>query len=254
MSEFGEFIQEGMDVSIVGGIGEPRVCVVGCGGAGNNVVEGLYWDHPGIETIAINDNQDRLCSISCSSALLIRPEDVETVEELYGEAIRGKLSNSDIVFVVVGLGGTFGSIAAPVVSRIAKEMNLTVLSVGIQPFAEEMRPHCEETLAELKSQSDAVIVIDNNKLTEISEELTVDEGFKIIQDGISKIITAVCRHITDQIASYLSTDIAEEIRYDLQSMSDTGPGHTTGQAVGGVESAFTQAALFSIEGPLFHFQ
>jgi cell division protein FtsZ len=254
MSEFGEFIQEGMDVSIVGGIGEPKVCVVGCGGAGNNVVEGLYWDHPGIETIALNDNQDRLCSISCSSALLIRPEDIDSVEELYGEAIREKLSNSDIVFVVVGLGGTFGSVVAPVVTKVAKEMNLTVLSVGIQPFAEEMRPHCEETLKELRVMSDAVVVIDNNKLTEISEDLTVEEGFKIIQNGISKIITAVCQHITDQIASYLNTDIAEEIRYDLQSMSDVGNEQMPGHAVTGTESAFMQESLFSVEGPFFNFQ
>ena len=254
MSEFGEFIQEGMDVSIVGGIGEPRVCVVGCGGAGNNVVEGLYWDHPGIETIALNDNQDRLCTISCSSALLIRPEDMEAAEELYGDAIREKLSNSDIVFVVVGLGGTFGSIVAPIVSRIAKEMNLTVLAVGIQPFAEEMRSHCEATLGELKNLSDAVVVIDNNKLAEISEDLTVEEGFKIIQNGISKIITAVCQHITDQIASYLNTDIAEEIRYDLLSMGDTGHEQAPGSVVTGAESAFMQASLFSVEGPFFNFR
>jgi cell division protein FtsZ len=254
MSEFGEFIQEGMDVSIVGGIGEPKVCVVGCGGAGNNVVEGLYWDHPGVETIALNDNQDRLSSISCSSALLIRPEDIDSVEELYGDSIRSSLSNSDIVFVVVGLGGAFGSRVAPVVSRIAKEMNLTVLSVGIQPFAEEMRPHSESTLEELKALSDAVIVIDNNKLTEISEDLTLEEGFKLIQNGISKIITTVCQHITDQIASYLNSDIAEEIRFDLQSMSDSTLEPVTGHAVTGAESAFMQASLFSVEGPFFNFQ
>ena len=102
--------------------------------------------------------------------------------------------------------------------------------------------------------SDAVVVIDNNKLTEISEDLTVEEGFKIIQNGISKIITAVCQHITDQIASYLNTDIAEEIRYDLQSMSDVGNEQMPGHAVTGTESAFMQASLFSVEGPFFNFQ
>jgi len=254
MSEFGDFTQEGMDVSIVGGIGEPRVSVVGCGGAGTNIAERLYWEHPDIETVAVNDNQDRLCSVACSSALLIRPEDIDAVEELYLEAIKAKIVNAGIIFVVTGLGGTFGSRVAPVVARAAKEMDITVVSIGIRPFVEESRSQCEKTIAELKSISDAIVVIDNNKLTELSDEITLEDGFRIVQEGISKIILSVCRHINDQISQYFSSDIAEELRYDILSMGNVQQEADATLTPPQQESGFMQASLFTIGGPYFNFQ
>ncbi|MBX8644239.1 MAG: hypothetical protein KIY12_05905 [Thermoplasmata archaeon] len=253
MSEFGDFIQEGLDVSVVGGIGEPRVCVVGCGGAGTNVVEALYWEHPDFETIAINDNQDRLCSVSCTSALLVRPEDIESVEELYIDAIKAKLVNSGIVFIVTGLGGVFGSRVSTVVAKAAREMDLTVVSIGIRPFAEESRSQCDETIAELRSLSDAIVVIDNSKLAEISEDLTLEEGFSIVQQGISRIILSVCQHINDQISAYFNTDIAEELRYDIMSMNDVRNSTPIEPQTDGA-TGMMQASLFSVEGPHFNFQ
>ncbi len=253
MSEFGEYIQEDLDVSIAGGIGEPRVTVVGCGGAGNNIIESLYWNHPGVETIAVGDNEDRLSSVGCSSALLIRPEELAEVEELYYECIRSKLADADIAFVVSGLGGVFGSRVAPLVARAAHDIGITVISIGIHPFDTEQRSGMDETVQLLRSLSDATIVIDNNRLFEIAEDMTVEDGFSVVNKSVSKIITTVTSRITDQIVSMMSGDIAEEIRFDIMSLSD-GVQHL-GPVEGLVEPGqeFAQASLFSVEGPSFTF-
>ncbi len=253
MSEFEEFIQEDMDVSIAGGIGEPRVTVVGCGGAGNNIVESLYWNHPGVETIAVGDSEDRLSSVGCSSALLVRPEEIAEVEELYYECIRSKLADTDIAFVVVGLGGVFGSRIAPLVARVAHDMGITAISIGIHPFDAEQRSGMDETVQALRSLSDATIVIDNNRLFEIAEDMTVEDGFGVINRSVSKIITTVTSRITDQIVSMMGGDIAEEIRFDIMSLSDSVHQLAAPESFVEPGQGFAQASLFSVEGPSFSF-
>lgn len=254
MSEYGEFIQEDMGVSIVGGLGEPRVSVIGCGGAGNNVVESLYWNHPGLDTIAVSDNEERLSSVGCSSAIFVKPEDIQEIEEQYYDCIRAKLSDSDIAFVVVGLGGVFGSVVAPLVARVAHDVGMTVISIGIHPFDSEQRTGMDETVQLLRTLSDATIVIDNNRLFEIADDISVDEGFGIINSSVSKIITTVTTRISEQIVSMMRGDIAEEIRFDIMSLSDT-VHQPSAPADNFMEpsSGLAQAAMFSVEGPAFNF-
>ena len=243
-----------MDVSIVGGIGEPRVTVVGCGGAGNNVVESLYWNHPGVETVALSDSEERLSSVGCSSALFVRPEEMAEVEELYYDCIASKLADTDIAFVVVGLGGTFGARVAPLVARVAHEMGITAISIGIQPFDAEQRSGMDETVQQLRSLSDATIVIDNNRILEIEQDISIEDGFGIINRSVSKIISTVTSRISDQIMSLMRGDIADEIRFDIMSLSDDVHQMTPGEAFSMPEHGVAQAALFSVEGPAFTFQ
>ncbi len=242
-----------MDVSIMGGIGEPRVTVIGCGGAGNNVVESLYWNHPGVDTIAVSDSDERLSSVGCSSALLVRPEDVSEVEELYYECIRSKLADTDIAFVVVGLGGVFGSRVAPLAARVAHDMGITAISIGIHPFDAEQRMGVDETVSRLRSLSDATIIIDNNRLLEIDGDMSVEDGFGVINRSISKIITTVTSRITDQVISMMRGDIAEEIRFDIMSLSDSVQQLSPAEGFASPEHGLAQASMFSVEGPSFTF-
>lgn len=253
MSEFGEFIQEDMDVTIANGVGEPRVAAVGCGGAGNNVVENLYWNHPGVDTIAISDSEDRLSAIGCSTALLVKPEDIHDVEELYYDCIRAKLAEYDIAFVISGLGGVFGSRVAPLVARAGRDMGITVISIGIHPFDAEQRSGMDESIMQLRSLSDATVVIDNNSLFEIDENMTLEEGFSVINQGVSKIISTVTARISDQIMSMMRGDIAEEIRFDIMSLTESVHPLAHAQGFADPASGLAQASLFSVEGPAFTF-
>lgn len=254
MSEFGEFIQEDMDVTIAGGIGEPRVSVFGCGGAGNNVIESLYWNQPGLDTVAMSDNEDRLSCIGCTSALLVRPEDIPEVEELYYDSVKAKLAEYDIAFVITGLGGVFGSRVAPLVARVARDTGITVISICIHPFDAEQRSGMDETVMQLRSLSDATIVIDNNRLFEVAEDMTLEEGFDVVNKSVARIIETVTSRISDQIVSMMRGDIAEEIRFDIMSLSDSFHHLTPGEGFSSpADHGFAQASMFSVEGPTFTF-
>jgi|GEM_PF-4999627 cell division protein FtsZ len=251
MSEYGNFAQDGMDFSIVGPMEEPRVAVVGCGGAGCNIVEHLYWEHPEYDTIAVNDSAERLSTLSCSSSIYVRPEDIQDIEDIYSEKLQKQLQQSDIVFVVAGIGGSFGSVAGPFVASAAAQLGLTVISICIQPFSEENRSGIEDIINRMRASSCATVVIDNNSLHEVASGLTLEEGFQIINRAVSKIVETVIARITEQLHAVLQLDFTEELRYDIMSLAEQPSDIMPASPVSGVEAA--QSYLFTVHGPYLHF-
>src|SRR2546426_8335374 len=106
---------------------DPRITVVGVGGAGGNVVGALYdSDLNGVETVAVNTDPAGLTKTEADVKILLKPADrgdpAEAAEDAAvaaSEALRDSLS-SDIVFVVAGLGGGGGTGAAPLVAPTSK--------------------------------------------------------------------------------------------------------------------------------------
>lgn len=249
MSEFGSIAQDGTDFSIVGQVEEPRVAVIGCGGAGCNVIESLYWEHPEYETIAMNDNLDRLSALSCSSSIYVKPEDLQSVEELYSPELLSKLEGANIAFVVTGMGGSFGSVVAPFAASLAAQEGLTVVSICIQPFDYEARGGVEEMVVKMRTHSCATVVIDNNRLSEISGEMSLDDGFQLINRGVAKIVEAVIARI-QEFTALMQSDIGDELQYEISTMSEH-PSEMQPQGNGVPEAV--QASLFTVHGPYLTF-
>ncbi|MEM3851494.1 MAG: hypothetical protein QXP70_00660 [Methanomassiliicoccales archaeon] len=251
MSEYGDSAQEGMEFSVVCPLSEPNVAVIGCGGAGNNVIESIYWSHPEYDTIALNDNEERINSVSCSSAFYIKPEDIGSIEELYTDQLKSKLDGHDIIFIITGMGGTFGSIAAPFVAGVAASLNATVITVCIQPFAHENRNIEEDFVDRMRMYSSFTIVFDNNRLAELKGELTLQEGFDTINRAVGTFVDKIINSIKEAVSNFSQFDVAEEIRYDLLSVLDVPGLPEMSPGSGMVEGA--QASLFTVHGPYFNF-
>src|SRR4030065_1327570 len=52
-------------------LGEPTVAVVGCGGAGSNIVHGIYWKSNRVETVAVNTDEEHLRKVDAHKKVLI---------------------------------------------------------------------------------------------------------------------------------------------------------------------------------------
>ncbi len=126
---------------------DPRVVIVGCGGAGNNTVNRLYnIGVEGADTIAINTDKKHLKMIEADTRLLIGksltnglgtggdPALAERATEMAQGTIQSILDGADLVFVTAGMGGGTGTGAAPVVSKIAKEHGAIVVGMVSTPF------------------------------------------------------------------------------------------------------------------------
>ena len=194
---------------------DPRISVVGVGGAGGNVVSALYdRDLKGVETVAVNTDSAGLTKSEADLKILLShledPDRIVAAQraaEDSEETLRGALS-SDIVFVVAGLGGAAGTGAAPVVARTAKANGAVTIAIGILPFATEGRNEpAHAGLARLREVSDSVIVVDNNSLDKFADELSFNDALQVVNQVVVTIVQGVVSHLE---RSFLTT-VAEEV-------------------------------------------
>tara|TARA_B100000768_G_scaffold127560_1_gene118201 strand:- start:1062 stop:2894 length:1833 start_codon:yes stop_codon:yes gene_type:complete len=115
-------------------------------------------------------------------------------------------TNTKMVFITAGMGGGTGTGAAPIISKLAKEMDILTVGIVTMPFQFEGKIRSEQAkigIDKLRKQVDALIVINNNKLREIYGNLGFKEGFAKADEvlataskGIAEVIT---HHYTQNI-------------------------------------------------------
>ena len=197
-------------------LGEPAVAVVGCGGAGSNIVHGIYDKSNRVETVAVNTDEEHLRNVNAHKKVLIGkdisfgrdasgfPEIGEHCAEKAREVIKEALRGYDIVFVVAGMGGGTGTGVAPVVASVAREMNAVTFAIPILPFdheGESRRRVALDGVTKLKEHANFTVVLDNNKLMSVGADLPVSEALKVVDRSVLRIVETVC----DQMSSYVSS-------------------------------------------------
>lgn len=187
---------------------DPRIRIVGLGGAGSNALDRLMLDGvPGAELIAMNTDVQALTSSVAGEKLQLGatctrglgaggdPEIGYAAAEESLDAIRAVIEGGQLVFLCVGLGGGTGSGAARLVGSVAREQRALVISFATMPFAFEGRrrmAQAEEALAALQSVSDVVICFDNDRMSDaVSPRASIQEAFAAADRTISESIRAV---------------------------------------------------------------
>ena len=204
-------------------LADPKIVVVGCGGAGNTSIDRLQrigvW---GAETIAINTDRVQLSNIKADKRILIgkkvtkgrgaggRPEVGEYCAEEAREELERVLSGADMTFITVGLGGGTGTGSAPVVAEVAKELGSVVVSIAMLPFTAEGRMRNQRALLgleKLKKNSDSTIALANDRLVKIVPRLPIDQAFSVMDQLVSEVIKSVSEAITQP--SMINLDFAD---------------------------------------------
>lgn len=194
---------------------DPKISVVGVGGAGGKLVSALYdRDIKGVETIAVNTDPSGLSKTECDVKVLLPHTDGQdrvaaaraAAEDQEGP-LRESLS-SDIVFIVAGLGGGAGTGAAPVVARAARANGAVTVGIAVLPFDVEGRSDIAKLgLEELRKEADSVVVVDNNSLDRFAGQLSFNEAMQVVSYMVVTIVQGVVDHLGK---SYLTT-LAEEV-------------------------------------------
>jgi cell division protein FtsZ len=204
-------------------IADPRIVVIGCGGAGCNSIDRLHsigvW---GAETIALNTDRAHLEYIRADKKVLLgkrvthgrgaggQPEVGEFCAEESRDVLERLLRGVDMTFITVGMGGGTGTGVAPVVAEVAKELGSVVVSMATLPFkAEGILRNQKATvgLGKLKYNSDSTIVLDNDRLVKIVPKLPIDQAFSVMDQLISEVIKNVSEAITQP--SMINLDYAD---------------------------------------------
>lgn len=194
--------------------------VIGVGGGGSNAINHMFSQGiKGVDFVVCNTDSQALDNSPVPTKIQLgvnlteglgagaNPDIGKQAAEESREDLKGLLSsNTKMVFITAGMGGGTGTGAAPVIARLAKEMDILTVGIVTIPFQFEGRTRNEQAqlgVEELRSNVDSLIVINNNKLREVYGNLGFKSGFSKADEvlatasrGIAEVIT---HHYTQNI-------------------------------------------------------
>lgn len=203
-------------------VGQANIKVIGCGGAGNNMVSWLYKRGiKGAEILAVNTDSQHLKISEADKKFIIGKEvtrglgcggfpqkGAEAAQESINE-LKNVLKGADMVFVCAGMGGGTGTGSAPVVAQLCKDMGAIVIGTVTMPFSIE-RARIEKAefgLDQLRKGADTVIVIDNNRLVQIAGNLPIQQAFAVANELVATMIKGIVETIA--MPSLVNLDFAD---------------------------------------------
>ena len=236
------------------GQGDPvraRIAVVGCGGAGCNVLQQVPPDL-GLTRVAVNDAPHRSMAGVPSRLILPRESlqglasmDETAVKQLSSpeeKAIAAAVLNHDLVVPLAGLGGETGGPAAALVGRVARILGTSTLALVTSPFGAEglaRRTIAERGLDVLSKKVDGVVAFPNDELLKLAPQLPLLQAFQVLG-------AIMVRPLIDLAGSMTRTDVPtlrEVLRGAPRWRFGAGGGSGRHRAFEAVEEAFTSPWL-----------
>ena len=195
--------------------------VIGVGGGGSNAVNHMFQQHiNGVDFVICNTDAQALenspipnkiqlgANLTSGLGAGANPEiGAQAAKESMQEIQQMLNTQTKMVFITAGMGGGTGTGAAPIIAKIAKDMDILTVGIVTMPFAFEGKRRTKQAqlgIDQLRQNVDSIIVINNNKLREVYGNL----GFKA---GFSK---------ADEVLSTASKGIAEVITHHYKQNID----------------------------------
>ncbi len=236
--------------------------VIGVGGGGSNAVNHMYnLGIKDVEFVVVNTDAQALKSSPVPLKLQIgttlteglgagaNPEKGKNAALESKEEIRELLAdNTRMVFITAGMGGGTGTGAAPVIAKIAKDMDILTVGIVTAPFVFEGRKKmlsAQNGIDTLRANCDTVLVILNDKLRDIYGNLPIRQAF----GKADNILTTAAKSIAEIIT------VHQEVNVDFEDvktvMKDAGAAVMGSATEEGKERAI-KAAENAISSPLLN--
>lgn len=237
-----------------------RIEVIGIGGSGKNAINHMINSKvKGVSFICANtDTQDLHHSLAEKKIHLgknltkglgagMDPDVGKKAAEETKSEIQDVVKGADMIFLACGMGGGTGTGAAPIIARAAREQGILTVAVTTKPFFFEGNHRmkiAEKGIEELSKEVDAIIVIPNDKLLQISEKST---NFKDAFSQCDNVLRQAVEGISDLITTpgVINVDFA-----DIKAVMKDAGGALMGIGLASGEKRAEKAALAAINSPL----
>jgi len=234
--------------------------VVGVGGGGVNALNRMIdAGLRGVEFVAINTDAQALLMSEAHVKIDIGrdltrglgagadPEIGRRAAEDHADEIEAALRGADMIFVTAGEGGGTGTGAAPIVARIAKQLDALTVGVVTRPFGFEGKRRAQQAevgIENLRAEVDTLIVVPNQRLLElVNKSVSVVEAFATADD----VLRAGVQGITDLITTpgLINLDFA-----DVKSVMKGAGSALMGIGTAKGEDRAVRAAELAVSSPL----
>jgi cell division protein FtsZ len=173
------------------GTGEERarVAIVGCGGAGCNVLRHVSAP-PNTVRIAMNDAAPpKLADVQ--ARIIVRADSLQAYASMDEKAVQqmetdeekeiaAAVLDRDVVLILGGLGGELGGWGMSLVGRVARILGDATLALVTIPFGIEgpiRRQLAESQLRLLQKRVDGVVTFGNDPLLRVAKDLPMTKAF-----------------------------------------------------------------------------
>jgi cell division protein FtsZ len=213
---------------------ETVIKVIGVGDAGGNAVNHMIQEGvAGVDFIVANTDAQALKRSAARKKLRLGETGLGAgaKSEVGRDAAVGEregivkaLEGAHMVFIVAGMGGGTGTGAAPIIAEIAHEMGILTIAVVTKPFDFEGKrlKIAELGIAELQKHVDSLIVISNDRLTDVlGDDVSMEEAFKGSDDALGKAVSGIAGIIN--FSGLVNVDF-EDVRTMMGEMGMAGMG------------------------------
>lgn len=231
--------------------------VVGVGGAGGNAASHMIKSGlSGVEFVCANTDSQALKSSGANYTIQLgkdglgagaNPDKGSSSAREAEAQIEEALKGANMVFITAGMGGGTGTGAAPFIAEIAQRVGALTVGVVTKPFEFEGKKRmkiAEQGVEELSKHVHSLIVVLNEKLSEVmDEDATQEECFK----EADNVLYNACSGIADiiNVEGNINVDF-EDVRTIMNESGRAMMG--TGRASG--QNRASEAAHKAIDCPL----
>lgn len=236
--------------------------VIGVGGGGSNAINHMFQQGiKGVDFVICNTDAQALQNSGVPNKIQLgvnlteglgagaNPDIGEhaAVESL--EDIRSMLdTNTKMVFITAGMGGGTGTGAAPVIAKMAKEMDILTVGIVTVPFEFEGKlrnDQAQKGVENLRGHVDSLIVINNNKLRDVYGNLGYKAGFS----KADEVLATASRGIAEVITHHYTQNI--DLRDAKTVLSNSGSA-IMGSATASGNSRAKDAIVKALDSPLLN--
>jgi len=205
--------------------------VIGVGGGGSNAINHMYTQNiKGVDFVICNTDAQALenspipnkiqLGVNLTSGLGAgaNPEVGEQAAKESMQEIQQMLNTqTKMVFITAGMGGGTGTGAAPIIAKIAKDMDILTVGIVTMPFQFEGRMRSKQAqlgISALRNNVDSLIVINNNKLREVYGNLGFKAGFSKADEVLSTAARGIAEVITHHYKQNIDLHDAKTVLFN----------------------------------------
>nr|WP_321246880.1 cell division protein FtsZ [uncultured Psychroserpens sp.] len=236
--------------------------VIGVGGGGSNAINHMFLQGiKGVDFVICNTDAQALQNSGVPNKIQLgvnlteglgagaNPEVGEQAAVESIEDLRRMLgSNTKMVFITAGMGGGTGTGAAPIIAKLAKELDILTVGIVTLPFQFEGKTRNEQAakgIDTLRAHVDSLVVINNNKLREVYGNL----GFKAGFSKADEVLATASRGIAEVITHHYTQNI--DLRDAKTVLSNSGTA-IMGSSTSSGKSRAQEAIMKALDSPLLN--